>query len=98
MRVLLDNGAAIDARSVEGATPSHQGTPLTSSADAIQLLLARCADPNATDNAARTPLHWVADLGSGQATDVVAELVSHGAKIEAPDNAGRTPLPAPCRP
>lgn len=53
--VLLDQGAAIDARDQAGRTPLMQAVS-AGRVEIVRLLLARGADPNAADNAGHTPL------------------------------------------
>jgi uncharacterized protein len=56
---------------------------------AVRLLIAAGADPNARRPGEETPLHWAA---SSDDVDVAAALIDGGADIEAPDGSIGTPL------
>jgi ankyrin repeat protein len=56
---------------------------------AARSLLDAGADPNARDDAGRTPLHFAAQEG---ATDAVRLLIDHGAEVDSVDRYGNTPL------
>jgi ankyrin repeat protein len=55
----------------------------------VRLLIERGAESNATGFAAKTALHWAADLGY---EDIVGFLVSKGADAHPRDSNGNTPL------
>lgn len=57
VRLLLDRGASINARDNCGRTPLFYAIPHES---AVQLLLARRANPESTDDQRDTPLHIAA--------------------------------------
>jgi len=58
--------------------------------DCVQILLAAGADPNACDQAGKTPLHWAASQGNGECCHM---LLDSGAVIDARDSLfKRTPL------
>jgi ankyrin repeat protein len=89
-RVLLDRGAAIDARDREGKTA------LAKAADAdklplIRLLLERGADANARAVDGSTPLFYAAEQDRGQ---VVSLLLERGADPNLPGRKGVRPLAA----
>ena len=56
MRCLLDHGANINARAVDGRTPLHCAI-MYSNVQAARFLLERGADVNACDNDGNTPSH-----------------------------------------
>jgi ankyrin repeat protein len=102
-RLLLDRGAAVDARDEWGRTPLHWAAS-TGYIKAVELLLDRGADINAKDNDGlgsgtgswrqgygRTPLHYAAYQCE---PDVVKLLLGRGADVNAKDKGGRTPLDA----
>lgn len=60
--LLLDQGAAVDARDALGRTPLLLAVAQNRPA-MVRLLLARGADPNAADNAGLTPLQQAKNLG-----------------------------------
>src|SRR2546427_2615494 len=59
------------------------------SIEALDILLKRGGEINATDNRGQTPLHGAAFWGW---TEVVQFLADHGAKLDAKDAQGKTPL------
>ena len=82
----LDQGAPVDVRSEEGATPLMQAAQARSR-DQMALLLARGADPNATDDRGFTALHRAAEMGE---IELVRLLIEHGA-LRSPEAGGHTP-------
>ena len=85
--------AAIDADPSVIRSTGRQGETLlhlsTRDASLVELLLARDADPGATDAAGRTPLHWAARYDDLRAIEL---LLDAGADPSAVDNRGRTAL------
>ena len=69
-----------------GHTPLHRAA-LRGDADAVEALLKAGADPNATNQAGATPLHYA--TGSER---MVAALLARGARADAVSKANRTPL------
>jgi ankyrin repeat protein len=89
VRALIDEGAAIDARSDRGETPLILAI-LKGHADVVGLLIARGADVMARNERGLTPLHAAAYSGSA---DVARLLLDHGAELEDRANvSGATPL------
>jgi ankyrin repeat protein len=87
-RILLAQGASIDARDI------HGDTALIWAADRNQFEIARCllthsADINAQDHLGLTPLMHAADQSGFQAARL---LIAQGADVNIRDNAGRTVL------
>jgi hypothetical protein len=73
--LLLDQGAAVDARDEAGRTPLLLAVA-RGRLEVVRLLLARGADPNAADNAGRTPLQQAREKNL---QDVAALLERAGA-------------------
>ena len=102
MRLLLDKGADVNARTKTQRTPlmyaagrlsGFRGTPNRGTEqqalEAIALCLDRGADVNAADDKGQTALH----LSVASAEDSVVKLLAaRGANLEARDGGGRTPL------
>jgi ankyrin repeat protein len=84
MRLLLDNGATVNAQTtVTGITPLHMAAPALghySGPDVARLLLENGANVHAQDEDGCTPLHGAA--GSGH-IEVVRLLVEKGANVNA---------------
>jgi hypothetical protein len=74
--LLVDQGAAVDARDTQGRTPLLLAVAQNQLA-VVRLLLARGADPNAADNAGVTPLRLAKDR---DLRDVAALLERAGAR------------------
>ncbi|UXX40675.1 ankyrin repeat domain-containing protein [Wolbachia endosymbiont of Oryzaephilus surinamensis] len=89
VKLLLDNGANIEAKNGEyQATPLH-GAVENYRIDVVKLLLNRGANVNAEDKDNWTPLHYGADTNS---SDIVKVLVDAHANLGAKGNYGKTPL------
>ncbi|WP_265044164.1 ankyrin repeat domain-containing protein [Wolbachia endosymbiont (group A) of Epagoge grotiana] len=89
VKLLLDNGANIEAKNGEyQATPLH-GAVENYRIDVVKLLLNRGANVNAEDKDNWTPLHYGADTNS---PDIVKVLVDAHANLGAKGNYGKTPL------
>ena len=84
-RMLLKQGAKVDARDQHGDTPLHwaagHGYP-----EMVKLLISKGADVNARDRHGQTPL-----FGADNAA-VARLLIAHGALVNTRDVIGQTPL------
>ena len=95
LHLLLDGGAAADARDTAGRTPLHRVASAKAATDGhacVADLLARCcADVDAADGAGRTPVHCAAMAGN---TAVMAVLLAGGADRDRAETSesGDTPL------
>jgi WD40 repeat protein len=87
VRLLLERGADLNARTNDGWTPLHEAAD--GSAELLRALLARGADPNAASAAGYTPLHRAAFTSS---VDAVEVLLNAGASVVAVDDGGLTAL------
>lgn len=91
VRLLIADGAEIDARGRYGATPLSCAS-IRGHYDIAELLVDEGADVNfraETDDLGETPLHQAAVKGY---TDIVELLLDNGAEIDAPGIGGTTPL------
>ena len=87
MRLLIDKGADVNARSAAGATAlMWAATDLAK----VRLLIERGADVNALSDSGRTALHLAAR--SDGSAPIVTLLRSRGAKADAIDKEGATTL------
>ena len=88
VKILLANGAQIEARDNNGDTPllcaANYGHK-----DVVEILLKNKARIEATDRVRGTPLHNAAMCGSKAVVEI---LLANGAQIEAADKEGGTPL------
>ena len=85
-KLLIDNGADVNAKNGAGHTPLHA---TSRSIDTAKLLIDNGADVNAKDNREETRLHWAA---STNASYMVKLLLDNGANANAKDKHGATPL------
>jgi ankyrin repeat protein len=86
-KLLLSEGACVDARGPSGETALHYPC----SVEIATLLLDAGADLEARDSRGRTPLHW-SMCSAQECLDGAKFLIEHGAEIEASDSQGCTPL------
>jgi len=85
---LLDAGATIDAKGINGSTVLFHAIENEDVA-AVKLLLARGAHVAIKNDDGKTPLHWTAyNLN----TEIALLLLLKGADVNAPDLGGDTPL------
>jgi ankyrin repeat protein len=89
VKLLLANGAEVNARDNESDTPLHNAAK-NGQKDVVELLLLKGANVNAKNNSyGDTPLHEAAREGHN---DVVELLLANGADVNARDEFGGTPL------
>jgi TPR repeat protein len=86
-RLLLTNGAQVNARGLREETPLHMAM-YDGHREVVEVLLASGADVNARNKAGETPLHLAAGKGY---LGLVELLLSQNADTGARDNSGRTP-------
>lgn len=86
MRLLLERGAAVNARNKWGSTALEHAAGRGFGA-AAQILLENGADVNATNAKGETPLHR-----AGGNLEIVRLLLDHGALVNVKDGNGDTPL------
>lgn len=84
-RALVEH-AEVSVRDEHGNTILHHAA-LRGDAEAVELLLARGADPGATNNAQATPLHY-----GIRSERIVRALLARGAPVDPVSDAGVTPL------
>jgi uncharacterized protein len=102
IRLLLANGAEIDARQKNGTTAlmfaaglgygtgtfaNDYATPVEL-LESVKVLVAAGADVNAISEAGQTPLHF----GAQASDDIVKFLAASGANLDVKDKQGRTPV------
>ena len=86
--LLLEKGAAVNAKSTNWDTPLHFAA-WKNARDTAALLLEKGAAVNAKNNSVWTPLHYAT---WGSAHDTVALLLENGAAANAKDDSETTPL------
>ena len=87
-RILIDNGAIVDALNKNDQSPLH-GFALSGRRDLVELLLSAGANPRLKDKEGKTPLHHAA--GAWRA-GVVAPLIAKGANPNERNAHGAVPL------
>ena len=88
VKLLIEHGAAVNAKTVTGFTPLHWAAS-RNAVDSVALLLENGGDVNAKAQTGITPLHWAAGKN---ASDAVKLLLAAGADINAKTALGFTPL------
>ena len=88
-KVLLANGADVNAINLSGSTPLHTAALQNGRIDIAVVLLANGAKVNAKNNYGGTPLHNTAFLN---AHNIAELLIANGANVNAVDSSGATPL------
>src|SRR3989338_8663496 len=91
-QLLVDSGAHVNARDVNGRTPLHHATA-RGAHGCIGFLLDREADVDAADKDLVTALHVAAGHGN---TGAVNKLLKCQANVNLQDNMGRTPVHVAC--
>ncbi len=86
VKLLVTQGARLEAKDHEGATPLHHAA-VAGRAAMVTLLLDRGAGVDTQDWEELTPLHWAAYNGR---LHMVKQLLEAGANVNAMDYAGRT--------
>jgi ankyrin repeat protein len=88
--LLLEYGAKINAKNIQGHTSLHSAVQYGGNISVVQILLNHGADVNTADNHGDTPLFSAVFDGHG---DIACLLVERGARVEDSDNEmHQTPL------
>lgn len=90
VKLLLANGAKVDARNVDNQTPLHLAC-LSQSAETVEILIKNGTDVNATYKDGRTALH-ASIVKESKCFDCAKNLLKAGVDVNKPDNYGYTPL------
>lgn len=88
VRVLLQQGASVNAADQCGRTPLHWAAIEAKSEEIIELLIGAGANLDATDNQQNTPLHYAVACDT-----VIAEILCHnGASLDSRNAEGKSPI------
>src|SRR5690242_5601993 len=87
-KLLLDNGADVNAVGIRGFTPLHSAA-WSGRTDVAKVLIAHGANVNAGDENGETPLVWASGAGH---TNTIILLLDSGADVNARDKFGNCPL------
>jgi ankyrin repeat protein len=88
VRLLLDNGANVNVKSIDGRTPLYQVSMLPNAVATLRLLLDKGADPNAATLAGQTPLMSAARAS----VEAMRLLIEKGADVNTKSAANFTAL------
>jgi ankyrin repeat protein len=88
VRILLEAGAEVDAKTVGGTTPLLRAAH-NNRVESFRLLVSHGADIHVVDSKGRTTLHAAAGKGS---SDIVRFLIDQGLDVNALDAEMKTPL------
>jgi len=93
-RILLDNGARLNATNIWSQTPLHLAANRSGEGtfEVIRMLVDHGAQVNAVDSVGCTPLHFAARQFDEGAIEVIRLLVDHGAQVNVAEPNGFTPL------
>ena len=80
IRVLISEGANINARSTAGMTPLMIAAGNSSTPEIVQLLLEKGAEVNARSTTGKTPLMRAARNTNGKSAEIKQLLINAGAK------------------
>jgi ankyrin repeat protein len=91
--ILINNGASIDAKNINGDTPLHLASKYGCTS-LVELLLNSRADINSRNDSGNTPLHIALDVYERDVedtfTDIIEILITRGARIDIANNINRT--------
>lgn len=79
VKLLIDAGADVDARSEKGTTALMLAAKNSKGVDVINLLLEKGADVNARDDKGNTALTYATNKDSEVQAEIIALLKQHGA-------------------
>ena len=96
-KVLLHNGASVNAANAYGNTPLHLvcGSSSIETIELVILLLSHGADPCKRNKKGSTALHFLC-LNTDAPSSLLQSIVQAGADIDAVDSRGMTPLLSCC--
>lgn len=86
VRILLENGANIEAKTSMSRTPLHIAC-MRGNMPIVEILVENNANINTTDNDFNTPLHYVCEHGF---IDILKFLLDHSPEVSIKNHAGLT--------